>query len=361
MEVLKRQIKCTLRIANNEVTQNYKPERTQARKERSIGIKGDDISKEIKRNLVLVTASCLIVGVVQNKVGANSVVMPMNSRHTKETEKSNGGVSRSGYEYGEKAEGAKEGTNNLDIYECTDAKTQTCSTLVYIHGGGLIGGDKRNIGEMPKTMDASNFCLVSVNYPVYGEPKKGLIAQQMRAIESASTWLEKNMNKISPKCTMNNAGIMGHSAGAYLVSLLLTKPTYKDTSNIYRTFILNDSNWYTGKFGRYTEAIKTIFENKEYGQYKVDKIRRLWVPSQLVMESCPRRRSKTNILIMYSKKRAEKNKNEIRLFGKQLQRCGSLNVSMSSHKYTHRGMIRRIGDKNSSAARAVIGILQKSN
>ena len=73
-------------------------------------------------------------------------------------------------------------------------------------------GDKRSVGSMPDLMNRNGFCLVSLNYPVYGRPVNGLIEQQMYALSSATAWLEGNLSKTRPSCTMKDAAMMGHSA-----------------------------------------------------------------------------------------------------------------------------------------------------
>jgi acetyl esterase/lipase len=164
-------------------------------------------------------------------------------------------VSTSGLAYSPLIPGAPAGSNTLDIFACRQSSGSPCPTLVYVHGGSLMRGDKRSVGSMPDLMNRNGFCLVSLNYPVYGRPVNGLIEQQMSALSSATAWLEGNLSKTRPSCTMKDAAMMGHSAGAYLAALTATSPRYRATADSYRKFILNDSNWYTGKVARYNDSL----------------------------------------------------------------------------------------------------------
>ena len=84
-------------------------------------------------------------------------------------------VSTNGYPYAPLVQHAPKGTNMLNIYECSSASKTPCPALVYLHGGGLLRGDKSRVGLMPKLMNDNNYCLISVNYPVFGRPVEDLI------------------------------------------------------------------------------------------------------------------------------------------------------------------------------------------
>ena len=59
----------------------------------------------------------------------------------------------------------------LDIYLPDSLKVD--KTIVYVHGGGLVEGDKRNehIERFGKTFTDNGYAFVSVNYNLYPNAK----------------------------------------------------------------------------------------------------------------------------------------------------------------------------------------------
>ncbi len=268
-------------------------------------------------------------------------------------------VSTSGLAYSALIPGAPEGSNTLDIFACKQNSGPPCPTLVYVHGGSLMRGDKRSAGSMSDLFNRNGFCLVSLNYPVYGRPVNGLIEQQMAALSSATAWLEGNLRKTRPSCTMKDAAMIGHSAGGYLAALTATSPRYRTTANAYRLFILNDSNWYTGKVARFRDSLATIFGESAMSESGRNAVLAEWVPAQLVKTSCPEKSSPTDVMIMYSTQRPEKQQNEIRSFADILNKCSGFNASLSAHSYDHKSMHTRIGEPGSTTGAAILAALKR--
>lgn len=268
-------------------------------------------------------------------------------------------VSTSGTAYSPLISGAPIGSNKLDIYPCKQTSGRPCPTLVYVHGGSLMRGDKRSVGSMPELFNRNGFCLVSLNYPVYGRPIPGLIEQQMSALSSATAWLKGNLGRVNPSCSMNDAAIMGHSAGAYLASLLATSPQYGTSADAYQKFILNDSNWYTGKVGRYKDSLAIIFGKKAVSGSGKNSTIAKWVPAQLVKSSCPKESSPTDVMIMYSTQRPKSQQAEIRSFANTLNGCSAFNASLSAHGYDHKAMHTSIGKPGSTTGAAILAFLKR--
>ena len=269
-------------------------------------------------------------------------------------------VSTNGYPYAPLTQNAPKGTNTLNIYECSTTSKSPCPVLVYLHGGGLLRGDKGRVGLMPKLMNENDYCLVSVNYPVFGRPVKGLIEKQISEVSSATLWLENNLNNISPNCTMENASIMGHSAGAYLSALLLTNPRFELASSLYKTFIFNDSSWYSGRFlVRHKESMLIIFGENIKTSSGRKSLRNEWVPSVLVENSCPERARATNILVMYSSQRPKIQQQENSAFAMHLGTCKNISASISAHGYNHDAMRTSIGRPGSSTSGAIVDAMRQ--
>lgn len=96
--------------------------------------------------------------------------------------------------------------------------------LVMVHGGGWRVGDKAHRAVIDQKLaywrDQRGFVVVSVNYRLLPTPVQaqlGDVAQALRYIQQhATTWGADPQQLI----------LMGHSAGAHLVSLLSTMPTW---------------------------------------------------------------------------------------------------------------------------------------
>lgn len=168
------------------------------------------------------------------------------------------------YNYGILFPGAPKESNSLDVYLCDKSTSSRCPTLVYIHGGGLLRGNKDNIGYVAEYFNRQGMCFASVGYPVYNKIFRGLIDQQIASVAQASEWLTANLELRTDRCTMNGSTLMGHSAGAYLASVLATSPRHEKAVKDYTKYVFNDSAWYdpAGIFVSH-ESKSDFFENKE--------------------------------------------------------------------------------------------------
>lgn len=110
----------------------------------------------------------------------------------------------------------------LDIYVPVSEKG--FQTLVWFHGGGLTGGDKKHFPEELKDKD---ICIVSVNYRL--SPK----AQHPAYIEDAAAavaWVMKNIEDYGGDPSQIYVG--GHSAGGYLTSMIGLDKKYLDAEGV---------------------------------------------------------------------------------------------------------------------------------
>lgn len=98
----------------------------------------------------------------------------------------------------------------LDIY--VPVLKKGFQTLVWFHGGGLTGGDKKHF---PEELKDKEICIVSANYRL--SPK----AQNPAYIEDAAAavaWVVKNIEHYGGDPSQIYVG--GHSAGGYLTSMV---------------------------------------------------------------------------------------------------------------------------------------------
>ena len=112
-----------------------------------------------------------------------------------------------------------ENSLNLDIYPVADA--QSAPVMIFVHGGGWYRGDKDRVYVMPQAYNELGFILISINYRLIPEVT---VVDQMHDLARAAAWTKENIGKYGGEPT--RIFLMGHSAGAHLVSLLGTDETY---------------------------------------------------------------------------------------------------------------------------------------
>ena len=111
-----------------------------------------------------------------------------------------------------KAEGVAPRLLSLDIYAPKDAKG--CPVMLYVHGGGWSKGDKQAVGQKPAWLVGKGWMLVSANYRLV--PKIAHPAN-VQDVANAIAWVHTNAAKHGGDPA--RIFLMGHSAGAHLVSL----------------------------------------------------------------------------------------------------------------------------------------------
>jgi acetyl esterase/lipase len=109
----------------------------------------------------------------------------------------------------------------LDLYY--PEQTKDFATVVWFHGGGLTGGSK----SIPAGLREQGFAVVAVNYRLYPQVKcPGYIEDAAAAV----AWVFRNVAKYGG----NSEAIFvaGHSAGAYLTSMIGLDKCWLNVHNI---------------------------------------------------------------------------------------------------------------------------------
>ena len=112
----------------------------------------------------------------------------------------------------------------LDLYLPKDASGDAkLPLLVFIHGGGWRGGDKRAGAMLLPLVQSGEYALASVGYRLTDE---AIWPAQIHDCKAAIRWLRANASKygIDPA----KIGVAGSSAGGHLVCLLGTTGDVKD-------------------------------------------------------------------------------------------------------------------------------------
>ena len=107
----------------------------------------------------------------------------------------------------------------LDVYAPANAKD--LPVVFWIHGGGWQAGDKSEVYDKPKVLNAKGFILVSTNYRLLPSVD---MATLTRDVAKAIRWVHDHIAEHGGD--PNRLLIMGHSAGAQLAALLCTDERY---------------------------------------------------------------------------------------------------------------------------------------
>ena len=123
---------------------------------------------------------------------------------------------------------------SLDLY--TPVRPAGCAAtpvVVYVHGGGFRNGDKANqITDKVNLFTHEGWAFASVNYRLVGDarsgPTNGVYPAAEQDVAAAVNLLTRTAtaNRIDP----HKAMLLGHSAGAFLVSLESTDGSFLQTA-----------------------------------------------------------------------------------------------------------------------------------
>lgn len=121
----------------------------------------------------------------------------------------------------------------LDIY--SPAEAMNAPVLIWIHGGGLTGGDKAHPGLTlikPDFFLAHGFVFVSVNYRLMPDH---VYPTFMNDAAQAVAWIHNNIAKFGGDPQKLN--LIGHSAGAHISSLMATNQSFLERQGKARDII----------------------------------------------------------------------------------------------------------------------------
>lgn len=140
----------------------------------------------------------------------------------------------------------------LDIYIPKNVKN--FSTVIWFHGGGLTGGNKK----IPKYLQEKGIAVIGVNYRL--SPKVNA-AKAINDAAAATAWVFKNIKNYGG--SENLIFISGHSAGGYLASMVALNKDYLAKYNI-------DANQLAGiiPFSGHAITHFTIRKERGFPEYK---------------------------------------------------------------------------------------------
>jgi acetyl esterase/lipase len=143
--------------------------------------------------------------------------------------------------------------NLLDVYE-PQGFDGPRPVAVFVHGGAWYAGDKANrtIPDKARAFNDAGYVFVSVNYrlspnpPQTANPDRVMFPDHPHDVGEAIAWLRRHVAEYGgdPKRFV----LLGHSAGAHLVSLVATDGSYLDAYDVGRGRVLGAVSLDTAAF-----------------------------------------------------------------------------------------------------------------
>ncbi len=117
----------------------------------------------------------------------------------------------------------------VQVYQPDSCRAKACPVVMWVHGGGWKNGDttKNTASDMLTIWANQGIVMVGINYrlsPDVVHPK------HVQDVAAAINWVHQNISGYGGD--QNHLFLLGHSAGAHLVALVSTNPTYLATYNL---------------------------------------------------------------------------------------------------------------------------------
>ena len=143
------------------------------------------------------------------------------------------------YDLGSPPASSAANQSRLDLYLPEGAATDgSRPVVVYVHGGGWRGGDKRNrIVDKVNLFTGAGYLFASLNYRLSPQalsttpdPGRVRFPDHPHDVGEAIGWLDRNLASYGGD--PERIALIGHSAGAHLVSLVATDPGYVEAYGV---------------------------------------------------------------------------------------------------------------------------------
>ncbi|WP_075996031.1 alpha/beta hydrolase [Salaquimonas pukyongi] len=240
---------------------------------------------------------------------------------------------------------------HVDIYVPDAAKPKglfqirrKVPVLLYVHGGGWIKGDTSRVYNLPSFANSRGYMLVSASYrPVPRTNIDGQVKDVIRAIN----WTRKNIARYggNPKKIV----IMGHSAGAHLVSMV----GVQKKAGPLRGIVANDVQAYDMvAYASIRGGIDGVYL-KAFGQNPDNWIR--WSPVTYARRS----NGFPPFLVMYSRSHRPRRAIVSVAFARELRRRGTNVTLFNGSRYSHGSIARGIGT-SAEVTRALDNFLRRA-
>ncbi len=130
---------------------------------------------------------------------------------------------------------------SLDVYSFEGA--ENAPVMVYVHGGAWVAGDKSRVHQKDVFFNQRGYVFISVNYSLVPHTT---VEGQLADIDAAIGFIVANVARVGGD--PDNISLMGHSAGAHLVTMAALRPLANTQALLarggLRALISNDTRSY---------------------------------------------------------------------------------------------------------------------
>ena len=246
------------------------------------------------------------------------------------------------------AEGVSVGGGlKVDVYSPTGrprgVSRRGGGVVVYVHGGGWIKGSRKKVYSHPQWLTRMGYVFVSVDYrPVPRTDIDGQVADVVRSVR----WVRRNIRRYGGNG--RKIVLMGHSAGAHLVSLVAARNVAGPLAGV----IANDVQAYDMvAYGVVRGGIGHPYD-KAFGSNIGNWVK--WSPSTYAR----RNRRMPPHLIMHSGSQKARRRQLARGYVNLLRSRGTKAETFDGGAYSHGSIARSLGSAN-SATKAVEAFLRR--
>lgn len=162
----------------------------------------------------------------------------------------------------------------LDVFY-PENTTSPLPTVVWVHGGAWVSGDKNNVDNYLKILASHGYTVVGVDYSVAPEHQYPLPLTQ---VSDALSYLQDNAERLH--IDQNKIVLAGDSAGSQIVAQvanLVTSPAYADEVGVHpplaaqklKGMLLNCGAYdlslpdYNGEFGKFLHTVLWAYSGKK--------------------------------------------------------------------------------------------------
>ena len=242
----------------------------------------------------------------------------------------------------EQRDGVDQSRLSLDLYTKKGVTDNAdIPLIVYIHGGGWLGGDKVLALFKPAEFVSAGYIFASANYPF--RPKSSLL-EMAQSVADAVGFLHKEASKFGadPHCIF----LMGHSAGAHLVSVLGTNSIFLNNAGVPMKSICGVISLDTAAYD-----LPALASSSPFHKMVFDGLQSTWLDVS-PMQQIPNNMAKTPFLVFFSEGRIQA-ATQIIPFVEQLKSVGYPAFIHEAMGRTHDELDKKIGTSADVSTRKI--------